>query len=476
MGQHTHLYATHTWKLLRTAKAFAAGGASATEQAAGVLQLGQALGSGFLQGDELRSLRENAPLVAKAIADAMGVSIGELKNLGAEGKLTSEVVFRALLNAEDSINSAFAVTVPRASDAAVLAFDNLKLKVGEYLQETGLVSKSSNMLADVLDFVSGNVGMFADALVVASAALTGALGAQAVLSVVNGLNTIAAGAATTSKALALIRVASAFMFGPAGLIIGVGAAAAALAYLAIRGNDAQRAIKRLDEAQRGANDALRATSQYVDDDVIGKIGESAGQSVEPVSNLAGALKKVADALQDATIAQFLEDAKKLQASITETQAAIADAEAKRARLQRQAVINSSLNTQMMVAAGKATVSVNTPELDQEIGLARATLAGLERRQGRCQAHRGGASQRGRWQLAQSEGGCRSRNPSPAGHAFRSCLERSGSRNHCHGFLAGRSAERTKGCARHYSRKPLDEPSSGGRNRNGDHEQARSRAG
>lgn len=365
---------------LITAKAFAAGGASATEQAAGVLQLGQALGSGFLQGDELRSLRENAPLVAKAIADAMGVSIGELKNLGAEGKLTSEVVFRALLNAEDSINSAFAVTVPRASDAAVLAFDNLKLKVGEYLQETGLVSKSSNMLADVLDFVSGNVGMFADALVVAGAALTGALGAQAVLSAVNGLNTISAGAATTSKSLALIRAASAFMFGPAGLIIGVGAAAAALAYLAIRGTDAQRAIKRLDEAQRGANDALRATSQYVDDDVIGKIGESAGQSVEPVSNLAGALKKVADALQDATIAQFLEDARKLQASITETQAAIADAEAKRARLQRQAVSNSGLGTQAMAAGGKATVSVDTSELDQEVGLARATLAGLERRQ------------------------------------------------------------------------------------------------
>ncbi len=50
-------------------KAFKAGGASAQEQAAGILQLGQALGSGVLQGDELRSLRENAPVIAKAIAD-----------------------------------------------------------------------------------------------------------------------------------------------------------------------------------------------------------------------------------------------------------------------------------------------------------------------------------------------------------------------------------------------------------------------
>jgi tape measure domain-containing protein len=51
-----------------------------------MIQLRQALSSGILQGEELRSIREQAPLVAQAIAQEMGVTIGKLKELGAEGE------------------------------------------------------------------------------------------------------------------------------------------------------------------------------------------------------------------------------------------------------------------------------------------------------------------------------------------------------------------------------------------------------
>lgn len=78
------------------AKAMKAGGASAQEQQASLIQLGQALGSGVLQGDELRSLRENAPVIAKAIADEFKTTITGLKQLGADGKLTSDRVFKAI--------------------------------------------------------------------------------------------------------------------------------------------------------------------------------------------------------------------------------------------------------------------------------------------------------------------------------------------------------------------------------------------
>lgn len=71
-------------------------GATAQESSAALIQLKQALGSGVLQGDELRSLREQAPLAAQAIAREMGVTIGELKDLGAEGKITTDIVLRAL--------------------------------------------------------------------------------------------------------------------------------------------------------------------------------------------------------------------------------------------------------------------------------------------------------------------------------------------------------------------------------------------
>ena len=357
-----------------TAKAFAAGGASASEQAAGVLQLGQALGSGFLQGDELRSLRENAPLVAKAIADAMGVSIGELKALGAEGKLTSDVVFSALLKAEDQIERAFGVTTPRASDAAKLAFDGLKLKIGEYLTENGKVADASQMTADAINFVADNLDAFADALVVAGAALTGALGAQATLAAVSGLNSIAVGATNTAKALSVLRAASAFMFGPAGLIIGASAAAGALAYLALRGDVAKGAIGRMVDAQKQANEALRQTAKYADDEPLAKIGDGADSAVEPVSELAGALRDVVDAMHDQTIAQFIQDVQSLEEAIQSTKDEIEEAE----RL--QALVGGDRAGQSAVTGGVSPVASDQgTELERQAGTLRATLAGLERR-------------------------------------------------------------------------------------------------
>lgn len=71
-------------------------GATSTEASAALLQLKQALGSGVLQGDELRSIREQAPLVGQAIAKEMGVTVGELKKLGSEGKITTDIVLKAL--------------------------------------------------------------------------------------------------------------------------------------------------------------------------------------------------------------------------------------------------------------------------------------------------------------------------------------------------------------------------------------------
>lgn len=71
-------------------------GATAQETSNALIQLKQGLASGVLQGEELRSIREQAPLAAQAIARELGVSIGELKNLAAEGKVTTDVVLSAL--------------------------------------------------------------------------------------------------------------------------------------------------------------------------------------------------------------------------------------------------------------------------------------------------------------------------------------------------------------------------------------------
>ena len=82
-------------------------GASTSETTATVMQLGQALASGKLQGDELRSILENMPTLAEALARQLGVGVGELRKMGEEGKLTADVVMPALLRAGERINAEF---------------------------------------------------------------------------------------------------------------------------------------------------------------------------------------------------------------------------------------------------------------------------------------------------------------------------------------------------------------------------------
>jgi len=61
-----------------------------------MLQLSQAMGSGALQGDELRSIMERLPAVGQAIANTMGVTVGEIKKLGADGKITTDIIIKAM--------------------------------------------------------------------------------------------------------------------------------------------------------------------------------------------------------------------------------------------------------------------------------------------------------------------------------------------------------------------------------------------
>lgn len=99
------------------------GGVSAGEMSSGILQLGQALASGRLQGDELRSILENMPPLARAIADGLGVSVGALREMGSTGQLTGEKVFQALLKAGKTADEQFA-KLPDTMDQASTRMQN----------------------------------------------------------------------------------------------------------------------------------------------------------------------------------------------------------------------------------------------------------------------------------------------------------------------------------------------------------------
>lgn len=89
------------------AKSFKIGGASQQEQSNGMYQLTQALASGRLQGDEFRSITENAPMLAQAISNYTNVGIGELRKMSSEGAITADIIKGAMFSAANDINTKF---------------------------------------------------------------------------------------------------------------------------------------------------------------------------------------------------------------------------------------------------------------------------------------------------------------------------------------------------------------------------------
>lgn len=124
-------------------------GAGAGETASGMLQLSQALASGRLQGDELRSIMEQMPALAKAIADGLGVSVGQLRNMGSEGQLTSDKVFAAILSQIEKIRSEFAAmpdTVERANQRLSDSFDRLFANIGKSIDASPKMQALTNLM------------------------------------------------------------------------------------------------------------------------------------------------------------------------------------------------------------------------------------------------------------------------------------------------------------------------------------------
>lgn len=137
-------------KLLRVVELFSKGlvvsGADAAAAAASTRQFAQALASGTLRGDEFVSVMEGAPRVAKALADGLNVPIGKLRELAAEGKLTSETVTEALLRGGRAIDAEFN-KMPLTVDRAVQQVKNSFLQlIGQTNQASGATQELSKAI------------------------------------------------------------------------------------------------------------------------------------------------------------------------------------------------------------------------------------------------------------------------------------------------------------------------------------------
>ena len=131
-------------------QAIAASGASAQSASAAMLQLSQGLGAGVLRGEEFNSVMENTPGLAMAIADGLGVPIGELRKLAEEGKLTAETVAGALRKVAPQVEADFA-RMPQTVGQALTGMKNEFLL---FVGATDQASSSSSTLANVVGAVA----------------------------------------------------------------------------------------------------------------------------------------------------------------------------------------------------------------------------------------------------------------------------------------------------------------------------------
>lgn len=113
-------------------KQFVIGGASAQGQAAAMLQLTQAMAAGALRGEELNSILENAPGIARAIEQYMGIAEGSIKQYAQEGQVTAEVVKSALFSVADETNAKFE-SMPMTWGQVWTQMGNIALKVTQPL-------------------------------------------------------------------------------------------------------------------------------------------------------------------------------------------------------------------------------------------------------------------------------------------------------------------------------------------------------
>lgn len=155
-------------------KSFKISGASMSEATNGMYQLTQAMAAGRLQGDEFRSVMENAPMLAQAIAKYTGKSMGELREMSSEGKITADIIKNSLFSAADDINAKFQ-TMPmtfetawtRIKNQAVMTFSTIMQKVNTFLNSNNgaiFISNITNSIA----ILSGVIGLTIDSIIAVS--------------------------------------------------------------------------------------------------------------------------------------------------------------------------------------------------------------------------------------------------------------------------------------------------------------------
>ena len=138
-------------------KSFKIGGTDANGASAAMLQLTQAMGAGRLQGDEFNSIMENAPMIANAIAQYLGVAKGELKEMASDGEITADIIKAAMFSASSEIEEQFSQMPMTFSDAWTQIKSTATYQAQELMQNVNSALNSSGGQA-IINGITSAIG------------------------------------------------------------------------------------------------------------------------------------------------------------------------------------------------------------------------------------------------------------------------------------------------------------------------------
>ena len=195
-------------------KSLKVSGASQGEQSSAFLQLTQALAAGKLQGDEFRSIMENAPMVAQAIADFTGKSKGELKEMSAEGTITADIIKNAMFMAADDIESKFA-TMPKTfgdtwnmiKNEAMMAFSGVMTSLNNMLNSANGQALVNGLLQGINLLAAGATWLF-DTIAAGGPVVQTVLATAAILAGLWAANMLISAAASLAAYWPLLLIAA----------------------------------------------------------------------------------------------------------------------------------------------------------------------------------------------------------------------------------------------------------------------------
>lgn len=333
-------------------------GASQAERASAIRQLGQGLGSGRLQGDELRSILENSRPIAEAIAKEFETTVGNLRILGKQGELESRRVFQAILSAGADIEAAYSQTTFTVADS----FQRLRTEAARFIGTNEQTSASTRALTRFINEVTDNFDLLASAVIVAATAIGGALAGQAIARAITALAGMSAGMATAAGRASALKGALAFFGGPLGALLT--AAGVGMAYLATQTDVFASNAERIQRAEDSLYSALQVIASLEEATVT--LANSAGKAADTTDELADAaaaaneqLNDMTDEAGNASEAMSVQERASRDLAVAERERALATIQA--AIADREALIASEQRARSTRALANALGVLGDPE-------------------------------------------------------------------------------------------------------------------